>query len=397
MTESRQIGTGKKTKERQYPKEKSSRSIAGLVLLVAFVAVISGGWWYSHHHTNAAIRIGLAINLSGQGGTANEYVREGAMLAVEEVNQQGGIHGRTLELLVKDDRNTPQGIIAADRSLIAQDVVAIIGHVTSQNTIVSYPVVTSRGVLLFNPYTATTELVGKDDLLIRTNVGNHQNGLRTAKLLQEKGAAVTAFLMDMSNRSYVYDYYQHTLKHYPGKTVAVSFQRDEAPSWDKLIDQLISPKPNAIVLLTEVSMTGLIAQKLRAKGYDGSLIATLWAQSPDLTRYGGAAVEGLTIISYMDPENRHPEFLAFAEKMQNRLGHPPNARSTRAYEAVQILAAALRRCKTLTSEDLRQQILNHSFHSLMGTVQFDAYGDVERPIYEIRVRNGRFERIRILD
>ena len=374
-----------------------SGGLTGLILLPFLVLVIAGWWWYSLLDTADPIRIGLAINLSGQGGTANEYVREGAMLAVEEVNRQGGINGRPLELLVKDDENTPQGIVAADKALIAQNVIVIIGHVTSQNTLISYPVVTSSGILLFNPYTASTELVGKDDLLIRTNVGNHQNGLRIAKLLQEKETKVTAFLMDMSNRSYVQDLYEHTLKHYPGITTAVHFKRNAAPSWDTLIEQLLSPKPDAIVLLTEVSMTGLIAQKLRATGYMGPLIATLWAQSPDLTRYGGSAVEGLTIVSYMDPDNQHPQFQAFAEKMLKRLGHPPNARSTRAYEAVNILAAALKRCNTLTSEELRQQILNHTFHSLMGAVRFDAYGDVERPIYEIQVRNGHFVTVRQLD
>lgn len=382
---------------RQYSMQGMS-GILPVLILVLVIASMVGGWWlYINKDTSDSIRIGLAINLSGQGGTANEYVREGAMLAVEEVNQRGGINGRVLELLVKDDQNTPEGIVAADKALIAQNVIAIIGHVTSQNTLISYPVVTSSGVLLFNPYTASTELVGRDDLLIRTNVGNHQNGLRIAKLMLEKGTEVVAFLMDMSNRSYVYDLYQHTLKHFPGKTVAVHFKRNEDPSWDNLIEQLLSPKPDAIVLLTEVSMTGLIAQKVRAKGFQGPLIATLWAQSPDLTRYGGSAVEGLTIVSYMDPDNQHPEFKALAVKMQKRLGHPPNARSTRAYEAVNILAAALKRCKRLTSEELRQQILNQTFHSLMGAVRFDAYGDVERPIYEIQVRNGRFIKVRQLD
>ena len=382
---------------RQYLMQGMSGGLSGLVLLIFLVSIIAGWWWFSHKNTVVPIRIGLAINLSGQGGTANEYVREGAILAVEEVNRQDGINGRALELVVKDDQNTPAGIVAADRALIAQDVIAIIGHVTSQNTLISYPFVTSSGVLLFNPYTATTKLVGKDDLLIRTNVGNHQNGLRMAKLLREKGADVTAFLMDMSNQSYVHDLYKHTLQHYPGKDIAVPFKRNALPSWETLINQLLSPKPDAIVLLTEVSMTGLIAQKLRGNGYMGPLIATLWAQSPDLTRYGGSAVEGLTIVSYMDPDNQHPEFQAFTEKMQKRLGRPPNARSTRAYEAVHILATALKRCKTLTSEELRQQILNHTFNSLMGAVHFDAYGDVERPIYEIQVRNGRFARLRQLD
>jgi len=368
-----------------------------LAAIALLAAVVAGGVWYAYQQLHPPIRIGLAINLSGQGGTANEYVREGAMLATEEVNRTGGINGRPLELIVRDDRNTPEGIVGADNDLIGQNVIAIVGHVTSQNTLISYPVVTSAGVLLFNPYTAATEFVGKDDLLIRTNVSNRQNAERTASLLLEKHAAVTSFLMDMSNRSYVYDYFQRTSEHYPGKAVEVHFEHNAHSMWGALIEELLAPQPEAIVLLTDVSTTGIAAQKLRSSGFTGPLFATHWAQSPGLMRVGGSAVEGLAIVSYMDPENERPQFLAFSEEMHRRVGHSPSARSTSAYEAVQILATALRRCTAPTTEQLRKQLLSGTFRSLMGQVDFDAFGDVERPIYEIHVRNGRFARIRQLD
>jgi len=56
------------------------------------------------------IKIGLAINLSGRGGEAGEHIRDGALLAIEKVNVRGGINGRPLELLVRDDENSDEGI-----------------------------------------------------------------------------------------------------------------------------------------------------------------------------------------------------------------------------------------------------------------------------------------------
>ena len=49
------------------------------------------------------IKIGLSVNLSGRGGMSGEHIRDGAMLAVRDVNERGGINGRPLELLVRDD------------------------------------------------------------------------------------------------------------------------------------------------------------------------------------------------------------------------------------------------------------------------------------------------------
>ena len=64
------------------------------------------------------IKIGLSVNLSGTGGTAGEHIRDGALLAVDHINTHGGINGRPLELLIRDDENSDDGIQKADESLI---------------------------------------------------------------------------------------------------------------------------------------------------------------------------------------------------------------------------------------------------------------------------------------
>ena len=89
-----------------------------------------------------------------------------------------------MELLIKDDMNTQAGIIAADNALIEQGVPVIIGHVTSNSSLIAYPVITSRKVLMFTPYTATTELTGKDDLFLRTSVDVSRYARGMASLLR---------------------------------------------------------------------------------------------------------------------------------------------------------------------------------------------------------------------
>ncbi|MGD2029666.1 MAG: ABC transporter substrate-binding protein, partial [Desulfobacterales bacterium] len=98
------------------------------------------------------IKIGLVVNLSGRGGTAGEYIREGAMIAADEINKKGGIQGRPISLVIKDDENTVDGIINADKELIAEGVPIIIGHTYSESTLKAYPYVTSRNTLLFTSY-----------------------------------------------------------------------------------------------------------------------------------------------------------------------------------------------------------------------------------------------------
>lgn len=363
--------------------------------LLALAAILSGIlligiWWLKPLQRPDPIRIGLAVNLSGHGGTAGEYIREGAMLAIEEANATGGVRGRPLELLIRDDKNTQEGIITADNDLIEQGVLAIIGHVSSNASLIAYPLITSHKVLMFTPYTATTQLTGKDDLFLRTSVDVTRYARAMATLLRQNKAKTVTFLMDMSNPSFVNEYFAMTGRHYSGQMEKVEFNPQNEINWESVLDSLLAPAPEVIVLLTEVSMTGIAAQKLRMKGFNGPLVATLWAQSPDLMRYGGDAVDGLSIVTYIDPDNNRPEFIAFSEKMQKRLNKRANARSTRSYEAVHILVEALRHTSKITSDELKKQLLSGQYETLMGTVKFDPYGDVERSVFEIKVKEGRF-------
>lgn len=336
------------------------------------------------------VKIGLSINLSGRGGDAGEHIRDGALLAVEEVNNRGGIKNRPFELLIRDDQNSDSGIQKADESLIAEGVVAIIGHSYSSATLKAYPYVTEHNTLLVTGYTGTTQLSGKDDLFIRTSVDCVLYGQKTAELLNNQDVHSVAFLMDMTNPAFVTEYSQQTQKHFAGKNYEVRFDSRKQTDWNRIIAELIDGKPDAIVFLTEASMTGVALQKLKARAYKGKRIATPWAQSPGLMRYAGSSAEGLRIISFIDPDNNRPQYLKFATNLEQKFHKKVSARSVRAYELVMILADALERCDKINSLELKKAMLSGNYSTLIGNVKFDRYGDVIRPLYEIVVKDGRF-------
>lgn len=336
------------------------------------------------------VKIGLSINLSGRGGMAGEHIRDGAMLAVRQVNESNGINGRQLQLLVRDDENSDEGIRKADLGLIDAGVVAIIGHGFSENTLKAYPIVTSQNVLLFTGYTATNQLSGRDDLFFRTSVDCVLYGKKTAALFQRDGIRSAAVLMDMANSGFATDYVEQLRTHFAGTIVEVRFDSKQSIDWQAITDELLVSAPDAVLLLTEVSMTGVAARKLKARDYSGRLVSTIWAQAPGLLDYGGKAVESMSIVTFIRDDNDSPEFQAFAARLEKEFKRPASARSARGYELVTILADALRRCNPLTVQELKKQLPVGKYHAFMGEVEFDPYGDVIRPVYEVVVENGVF-------
>ncbi len=337
------------------------------------------------------ILIGLSVNLTGKGGTAGEYIREGAMLAVEEVNSQGGINGRPLKLVVRDDKNNDEGIKQADQELMQAGVVAIIGHTYSDSTLTAYPhIMANNKTLLITGYTATDKLTGKDDLFIRTSVSTSAYSKAAVKLLNARGIRSVTFVQDRANLNFSEEITAGVKQHFTGAVSVVTTDSKGEVNWDSVIRQLLLQKPGAVFFLTEVGSTGIAAQKLRTAGFQCDLLATLWAQTPDLIKFGGDAVEGLTILTFIEPDNPRPEYRKFAATIEKRFNKAATARTDRAYELITLVAEALKKAPAPTALELKKALLSGSYETLMGTVRFDRFGDVERPIFAVQIKNGRF-------
>ena len=363
------------------------RQILALTLILLSLAVLL---FVTCTRQKEPIKIGLSVTLSGPGGAPGEHIRDGALQAVEEINLQGGINGRLLQLLVRDDRNNEHGIRLADEFLIEEEVVAIIGHSQSANTLTAYPYVTSQGTILMTAYTSVSELSGRDDLFLRTSVDCDLYGVKTAALLHEKDLRSVAFLIDMSNPAFGNAWVEQTERHFQGKTHVVRFHSAESPDWPQISEELLATVPDVIFLLTESSASATVAQFIRQRNTTIPLMASVWAQSRELINIGGKSVEGMTLISFVNPENSRPDYQEFSRKLEQNFGKKASARSARAYEMVTILADALGRLSVINTETLKAALLAGEYESLLGKVKFDPFGDVVRPVYEFTVNNGAF-------
>ena len=338
------------------------------------------------------IRLGLAINLSGKGGAAGELIRNCALIAVEDVNETGGVHGRSLELLVQDDRNEAEGVRRADRILLEQGVAAIIGHSTSQNTVTAYPLVTGAGTILFTPYAATSKLSGRDDLFFRTSVDNVVYGKAFARVLQKRRVERASVLMDVSNRAFVDDLLAQVRRFYSGTLHPVAIDGKSTIDWQAAVDGLLAAEPQAVLLFTEAVNTAFALQHLERAGYRGTRIGTLWCQAPRLFTLGGRAVEGFELITFIAPRYDTPQYQRLSRAYAQRYNAKPSARGVRAYEAIEIFRTALEHCPSpVRSACLKQAFLATEFQTIMGRVRFDANGDVDRPIYLLRIHDGGFQ------
>lgn len=112
---------------------------------------------------SSPIIIGLSGQLTGELADLGVPSRNGAELAIEAVNAAGGINGRKLKLIAKDDGNTPERALQVDQELVAAGAVAVIGHMTSSQTMAVMPFFNENRVVLLSPTASTPILTRKQD------------------------------------------------------------------------------------------------------------------------------------------------------------------------------------------------------------------------------------------
>lgn len=108
------------------------------------------------------IRLGVLLPLSGALASAGQEGQRGADLAVKLINESGGVLGRPLELVYKDDQGSTDGNINRLRELADEDVLLTFGYISSAQCVGTAPIAEQLGLLMMSSYCQTNRMIGEN-------------------------------------------------------------------------------------------------------------------------------------------------------------------------------------------------------------------------------------------
>ncbi|NDV22925.1 ABC transporter substrate-binding protein [Desulfovibrio sp. JC022] len=342
------------------------------------------------------VRLGFSGTLKGKYSDLGVQGRNGALLAVEEINAAGGIDGRRIEFLVRDDHNTPEGAVKADKELVAEGVSAIIGHMTSSQSIVAVREMKDSGIVYIAPTTSTPLLQGRKDNFFRVIPTLTDLSKRLAEYSVDKlGRRRLAVVWDMSNKAFAESYksfFTETFVQKGGKLVGeVSIGRREGSlDWQKIVDELKGMKPDAVIVVTAARDLAGFAQFCALNKADWAIMSSMWGYTKELIQTGGKSVEGIIFVVHFAEDDPEEGYVDFKNRFIKRFGWPPNFAAAFGYQAVLVFEEAVKRNGGST-EGLAQIIPGIAFEEgLIGPFEIDEFGDVVRNGHIVTVKDGNF-------
>ena len=369
-----------------------TKFVLALVCILGLVAFFTG---ISDAADKNAYKIGFVGSLTGKSSDLGIQGRSGVTLAVEEINQQGGVNGRQLKLITKDDKQDSQTALKVDRELIDEGVVVIIGHMTSAMTEAALPLINERKIPILSPTTSTNKLTGIDDYFLRVINANIQlTNLEADYAFRKLKLRRIATIYDLSNRAYSEDFaanFKARFERLGGKVIAVdNFRAGPDISFKNIAKKILQTKPDGLLIVAGALDTAMICQHVRMAGSKVPVLVSGWAQTPDLLRHGGPAVEGIIATQYVDHDSLVKPFVEFRKRYRTRFGDvEPTFAVVMGYEAVMVVKDAI--SKNPDPTKLKETILKQkTFNGLQGAFEIDSYGDAKRKAYIVTVRKNRF-------
>ena len=341
------------------------------------------------------ILIGGIAPLTGNNAIYGKTATNGANLAFEEINKDGGILGKQVKYEVLDDKGDNTEAVNAYNK-IAKDVVAIIGAITSAPTESIADLAKEEGMPLLTPTGTQFGLTEGRENVFRVCFTDPFQGEILAQYSSETLEAKKVAILKNSASDYsdgIAKAYAEKSKELGVEIVAEESYKDGDTDFRSQLTKIASAKPEVVLVPDYYNVIALIAQQAREAGIDATLI-------------GGdgwdGVVEQLDASSYADVENaafsNHYSLDDDNEKVQNfikaykdKYGENPSSFAALGYDAAYLYKEAIEKAGKTDKEAIVKAMQDIDFAGVTGNLKFDENNNPVKSVSVIKIVNGEYK------
>ena len=374
--------------------------MAALTALSLFAAACGGGGGGQQGQGNEAagggtkgkIVLGAVLPLTGPNATIGEDQRRGAELAVEQINKNGGVLGKDVEVVVEDSEGRPEGAIDAARKLVeVNGAPVVIGEYSSGNTLPMGQFLQREGVVHINPGSSSPDLrtigdfsfgvIGLDDVAGRFLASKvYDRGYRKASLLAPNNPYGQGVLK----------YTKAAFQDMGGSVVEAILYTEGKTDYRNELDRLSAPNPDVLIYTAYGTEAATINRQAFELGISDKipffcLYLTLCAADSD-----PQTVEGQqgTEVNYIGPNGDW-----YRRLYEKKYGEDfVSTFNGYVYDAVQLAARAIKASGSTKPDAIRKALykVDNGYNAATGPIIFDKDGQrSQQPYIFVEVRNGK--------
>ena len=341
---------------------------------------------------SGAVRVGLLFPMTGPVPTYGQSSKEGAELAIKEWNDKGGVLGKEIEWVLEDGGCDGATATDAANKLIDQDGVKfIVGEVCSSASIPVSEITNPKQILQISPTSTNPQVtVGKPYVFRACFLDPFQGGALASFAIEDLKATSAAVMYDKGN-DYVMglaEYFKGAFEARGGTVLVYEAYTAEDTDFSAILSKVADAAPDILFLPDYYNKVNLIGKQAKERGVTATLLGGDGWDSADLDM---SAVDGGYHSNHYSAADPRAVVTNFLTKYRAEFGKAPDALAVLAYDATNVLLAAIEKAGSTDTAVVRDTLAGIQFEGVAGVITFDAEGDPVKTAAINQVTGGEFK------
>ncbi|NQS75188.1 MAG: ABC transporter substrate-binding protein [Peptococcaceae bacterium] len=357
-----------------------------LLVMVLFVFSIAaagcGGGTETDDPAGDVIKVGVNVELSGGTASYGTNARDGALLAIEQINKDGGVLGMQLKPIERDNKSIADEAMSISAALVGENIVAQIGPLTSGDVAGSTPVMMENKVPLIAPAATAANVTVDDktgetrDYIFRVCFIDPFQGTLMAKFAAEDMNATKAVIYCDNSSDYgkgLAQYFEKTFTENGGTILAQEgFVKDDR-DFRAALTKIKGLNPDFIYVPGYYQEVAPLIKQARELGITAPIGGCDGWDSPDMVSVAGnEALNNSFFTNHYSSQDKDPQVVEFVEAFKAKYNKEPDAFAALGYDSVQIMVQGLKDAGEADSVKLKEALEKITdFAGITGNMSID--------------------------
>jgi len=337
---------------------KVGRRVAMLVIMLFLLGIVAGCGGGAQQtgekagDTADTINVGINVELSGGVASYGTNARDGAILAIEEINKAGGVLGKQIKPIERDCKSIADEAMSVSAALISENIVAQIGPLTSGNVAGSTPIMMENKVPLIAPAATAANVTVDDktgktkDYIFRVCFIDPFQGTLMAQFAADNLNAKNAVIYCDNSSDYgkgLAQYFEKTFTEKGGVILAKEgFVKDDR-DFRATLTKIKSLNPDFIYVPGYYQEVAPLIKQARELGITVPIGGCDGWDSPDMVSVAGPeALNNTYFTNHYSSQDKDPKVVKFVEAFKAKYNKDPDAFAALGYDSVQIMVQGLK-------------------------------------------------------
>ena len=340
--------------------------------------------------------LGGLAPLTGPVAVYGNASNNGSLLAIDHLNANGGILGRQVDYIVYDEQGDPEQAISNFERLVNEDeIVALIGDVTTQPSIAVAQRAQQAGIPMLTPTSTGADVTLGKDMVFRVCFIDPDQGTTMASYVDETMDLTKVAVIHNAADDYSVGLSEAFVEESEARGLEVVAEESyltDAVDFRTQLTRIAQSEPEVlyvpdyygtnILILNQAREVGLDVPVLGGDGWDGILNVTSEGNPQE--------ADGVIFTNHFTPSDTAENVQDFVTAYEDKYDATPISFAALGYDAVMMMAQAIEEAGSTDPDAIQEALVNLEYEGITGNISFDENGDPIKPIKFITIEDGEY-------